>query len=239
MPELTTNLKNILIAAVLAIAAVALTLVYVSSSKSKSSAASPTYHTVLVAARDIPVGTTGLQLAHSGWLTTARVPANAAASGAFETKADLATLVAVQPTYRGEQLVSQRFGTSQQEGISSTLHGALRVFELPGDSHQLLAGIVRQGNRVDVVGSVLRPEGSQNHYGIIAVRNLLVLKAPSGSSSSTTSIDLQLTSAQAQKLFWLEKNGDWSLLLRPAVHPSNAAGAPVTSESLVEDANAR
>jgi Flp pilus assembly protein CpaB len=241
MPELTTNLKNILIAAVLAIAAVALTLIYVSNSKSKNANASPTYHTVLVAARDIPVGTTGTQLAHSGWLTTARVPSNAVASGTIENKTDLATLVAIQPTYHGEQIVSHRFGTSQQEGVVSTLHGQLRVFELPGDLHQLLAGIVRQGNRVDVVGSVLKPEGSQNHYGVIALRNLLVVKAPSGSSGSGsgTSIDLQLTSAQAQKLFWIEKNADWSLLLRPSVHPSNASSAPVTAETLIAGANAR
>ena len=222
MPELTTNLKNILIAAVLAIAAVALTLIYVSNSKSKDSATSPTFHTVLVAARDIPVGTTGVQLAHSGWLTTARVPSNAVASGAIEDKTTLATLVAIQPTYHGEQIVARRFGTSQQEGVVSTLHGQLRVFELPGDSHQLLAGIVRQGNRVDVVGSVLKPEGSQTHYGVIAVRNLLVVKAPSGilaAVARAASIDLQLTSAQAQKLFWIEKNADWSLLLRPVGSP--------------------
>lgn len=239
MPELTSNLKNVLIAAVLAIAAVALTLIYVSNSKSKQSASSPTYRTVLIAARDIPVGTTGAQLAHSGWVTTARVPADAVANGAVPSKAALAALVAIQPTYHGEQIVARRFGTSQQEGLVSTLHGQLRIFELPGDSHQLLAGIVRQGNRVDVVGSVTKPEGSQTHYGVIAVRDLLVVKAPSSSTSGTTSVDLQLTSAQAQKLFWMEKNADWSLLLRPSVHPSNAAGKPVTAELLVEGANAR
>jgi Flp pilus assembly protein CpaB len=242
MPELTTNLKNILIAAVLAIAAVALTLIYVSNSKSNQSAASPAaYRTVLVAARDIPVGTTGTQLAHAGWLTTRRIPSDAVASGTVPNSAALATLVAIQPTYHGEQIVAQRFGTSQQEGLVSTIHGPLRIFQLPGDSNQLLAGIVRQGNRVDVVGSVARPEGSQNHYGVIAVRNVLVVKAPSSSSSNSNpgSIDLQLTSAQAQKLFWMEKNADWSLLLRPSVHPSNADSAPVTSNTIVEGSSAR
>ena len=146
MPELTTNLKNILIAAVLAIAAVALTLIYVSNSKSNQSGTSPaTYRTVLVAARDIPVGTTGTQLAHAGWLTTRRVPSDAVASGTVPNKAALATLVAIQPTYHGEQIVAKRFGTSQQEGLVSTIHGQLRIFRLPGDSNQLLMGIVRAG----------------------------------------------------------------------------------------------
>jgi pilus assembly protein CpaB len=241
MPELTTNLKNVLIAAVLAIAAVALTLIYVSSSKSKESTTSPAaYRTVLVAARDIPVGTTGTQLAHAGWLTTRRVPSDAVASGVVPSKAALATLVAITPTYHGEQIVAKRFGTSQQEGLVSTIHGTLRIFELPGDSHQLLAGTVRQGNRVDVVGSLTRPESSQTHYAVIALRDLLVVKAPSTSSTGgQTSIDLQLTSKQAQTLFWLEKNADWSLLLRPSVKPSNAAGAPVSAETITEGSSAR
>jgi len=240
MPELTTNLKNILIAAVLAIAAVALTLIYVSSSNSKQSATGAgAYRTVLVAARDIPVGTTGAQLAHTGWLTTRRVPADAVASGVVPSRAELATLVAIQPTYHGEQIVAKRFGTSQQEGLVSTIHGQLRIYQLPGDANQLLIGIVRAGNRVDVVGSLTRPEGSQTHYTVIAVRNVLVVKAPSSSSSSGNSVDLQLTSAQAQKLFWLQKNGDWSLLLRPSVKPSNVASGPQGSVSIIEGSSAR
>ena len=242
MPELTTNLKNILIAAVLAIAAVALTLIYVSSSKSNQSATSPAaYRTVLVAARDIPVGTTGSQLAHAGWLTTRRVPSDAVASGTVPNKAALATLVAIQPTYHGEQIVARRFGNSQQEGLVSTIHGQLRIFQLPGDANQLLMGIVRQGNRVDVVGSVAKPEGTPTHYGVIAVRDVLVVKAPSGSSTNggSASVDLELTSAQAQKVFWMEKNADWSLLLRPSVHPSNVDSAPVSAQSIVEGSSAR
>ena len=136
MPELTTNLKNILIAAVLAIAAVALTLIYVSNSNSKHSSTSPaTYRTVLVAARDIPVGTTGAQLAHAGWLTTRRIPSDAIASGVVPNRAALATLVAIQPTYHGEQIVARRFGTSQQEGLVSTIHGQLGHIQLYNKEH--------------------------------------------------------------------------------------------------------
>jgi len=154
-------------------------------------------------------------------------------------RAELATLVAIQPTYHGEQIVAKRFGTSQQEGLVSTIHGQLRIYQLPGDANQLLIGIVRAGNRVDVVGSLTRPEGSQTHYTVIAVRNVLVVKAPSSSSSSGNSVDLQLTSAQAQKLFWLQKNGDWSLLLRPSVKPSNVASGPQGSVSIIEGSSAR
>ena len=233
MPELTSNLKNVLIAAVLAIAAVALTLIYVSNSKSKQSASSPTYRTVLVAARDIPVGTTGAQLAHSGWLTTARVPADAVANGAVPSKAALAALVAIQPTYHGEQIVARRFGTSQQEGSCvDAPRAAAHLRSCRATRTSCSPGRAPGRNRVDVVGSVKKPEGSQNalrrdRRARPARRQGTVARRRSG----TTSVDLQLTSAQAQKLFWMEKNADWSLLLRPSMHAVESGRQPTSAAS--------
>ena len=108
----------------------------------------------------------------------------------------------------------------------STIHGQLRVFELPGDSHQLLAGIVRAGQprRRRRLGR-RSPRARQTHYGVIAVRNLLVVKAPSGSSSERPGSARSTCSSRRRRpssCSGCEKNGDWSLLLRPSVHPSNA-----------------
>ena len=140
--------------------------------------------TVYVATRDIPIGTTGAQLASGGWLVARKFAGNSVASGAVVNTTTLSNLVAIQPTYAGEQIVARRFGTAQQEGLLSDLKGVSRVMELPGDAHQLLAGTLKQGNRVDVIGNVTNPEGSQNHSTVIALRNLLVVKAPSSPSSS-------------------------------------------------------
>src|SRR5581483_2359362 len=167
----------------------------------------------------IPIGTSGSKLEGAGWVRVEKVAAGDAASGAVTSVAQVANLVAVQPIYRGEQIVARRFGTTQQEGVVSVLHGAQRVYELPGDAHQLLAGTLKNGNHVDVVGSVRSPESSGNHYSKVVVHDVVVLTAPtkpSGSTASqsdTTSVDLIVTTAQAAELFWLEKNADWSLLL--------------------------
>ena len=176
--ELTTNLKNILIAAVLAnLRGRADVDLRLELEVEPVGDGPRDVRTVLVAARDIPVGTTGTQLAHAGWLTARRVPSDGLL-GHRPEQGGLATLVAIQPTYHGEQIVAQRFGTSQQEG-SCRPSTASCGSSAAGRPNQLLVGIVKQGNRVDVVGSVTRPEGSQTHYGVIAVRNLLVVKAPS------------------------------------------------------------
>jgi hypothetical protein len=73
---------------------------------------------------------------------------------------------------------------------------------------------------------------------VIALRNLLVVKAPSSPSSTSTgqvlSVDLQLTGKQAQRLYWLQKNGDWSLLLRPSVHASDQRVSPASVQAVIE-----
>ncbi len=233
--------RNILIAAGLGLLAVVLTLVYVSHAKSSSSAAVAAPVQVLVASKTIPIGTSGATLAGSGWLVAKTFQPSQVPAGAVKTVGQLSTLVAIQPTYAGEQLVAQRFGTTQEEGILSVLHGANRVVQLPGDTNQLLAGTLKVGNTVDVVGSIKAPESSQNHYSTTFLRGLLVVGAPSKPSTgqTQTSIELRVTSSQAQRLFWLEKNADWSLLLRPATKAVDKASAPTTATSLLEDASGK
>jgi Flp pilus assembly protein CpaB len=226
------RVRNLLIAGALAICAVALMFMY--ASHANSSATPVAGNTVVyVAARDIPIGTTGAQLASGGWLVARKFAGNTVASGA----------VASTATYAGEQIVARRFGTAQQEGLLSDLKGPARVMELPGDAHQLLAGTLKQGNRVDVIGNVTNPEGSQTHSTVIALRNLLVVKAPSSPSSSATgqvlSVDLQLTGQQAQRLYWLQKNGDWSLLLRPSIRATDPHAAPSSVAAVIEGSNGR
>lgn len=230
--------RNILIAAGLGLLAVVLVLVYVSHAKSSSSAAVAAPVSVLVASRDIPIGTSGATLAGRGWLVTKTFQPSEVPSGAVKTAAQVATLVAVQPTYAGEQLVSQRFGTTQEVGLLSVLHGANRVVQLPGDANQLLAGTLKLGNTVDVVGSVKYPESGQTHASTTFLRDLLVVSAPVKPSTgqTQTSIELRVTSSQAQRLFWLEKNADWALLLRPATKAVDKFQAPTTAASLLVSA---
>jgi Flp pilus assembly protein CpaB len=231
--------RNILIASGLGLLAVVLTLVYVSHAKNGSSTAVAAPVPVLVASKNIPIGTSGATLAGRGWLVTKSFQPSEVPSGAVKSVAELATLVAVQPTYAGEQLVSQRFGTTQEQGLLSVLHGTNRVVQVAGDSNQLLAGTLKEGNTVDVVGSVKYPETSQTHFSGTFLRDLLVVSAPAKPSTgqTMTSVELRVTSAQAQRLFWLEKNADWSLLLRPATKAVDKPAAPTSAGSLLVSAS--
>ncbi len=244
MLDISYRVRNLIIAGALAACAVALMFMYASHAKKSSTTSSTNGVHVFVASRDIPIGTTGAKLATGRWFVARTLPANSVASGAITAPAQLANEVAIQPTYAGEQIVARRFGTAQQEGLLSDLKGVSRVIELPGDAHQLLAGTLKQGNRVDVVGNVALPEGGQLHSTVVALRNLLVVKAPSSPSGSSTttdnlSVELQLTGDQAQRLYWLQKNGDWTLLLRPSIHAADKRSAPASAAGIVETSSGR
>jgi Flp pilus assembly protein CpaB len=243
MQKLSYSGRKLAIAGTLAVAAVALMVIY--GAQARANGATPASdRAVLVATRDIPLGTPASEIAGKGWVIPAHLPAGSIAAGALTSVSQLAHLVAVQPTYSGEQITLRRFGRVQQQGLTSEVGGSFRIFELSGSATQLLAGTLQRGNRVDVVGSIRLPESGQTHVAAVVLRNLLVVQAPpaaktSGMSSDALSAQLQLTPLQAQRLFWLTKNGDWSLLLRPSAGARDLVLQPVTASNLVAGTHGR
>ena len=183
MQRLSYSSRKLAIAVTLAVAAVALMVIYGAQARANG-AKTASDKAVLVATRDIPLGTPASEIAGGGWVTPTRLPAGSIAAGALTSVAQLAHLVAVQPTYSGEQITLRRFGRVQQQGLPSELGGSFRIFELSGSATQLLAGTLQRGNRVDVVGSIRLPESGQTHVAAVVLRNLLVVQAPPAAKSS-------------------------------------------------------
>jgi Flp pilus assembly protein CpaB len=218
----TTRSRNTIIAASFAVLATIFTALYAGSGKSSAKSEAP-LGTVLVATRDIPVGTPGAALLSRHLVATKSIDASALEPGAVKSAASLAGLVSVQPILLGDQLKVRRFAQSRGNATLAGLRGNQRAISIAGDSNQLLADTLRDGDRVDVLASVRVPEQTGPHISRIVLRGLTVLQAPSASDSATQNVSamLALTDEQAQKLFYVMKNGDWSLVLRPGVRASD------------------
>jgi hypothetical protein len=74
------------------------------------------------------------------------------------------------------------------------------------------------------------------------LRNLLVLREPqppTGSgkfgSSTTYAVQLALTDSQAQKLFYIMKNADWTFQLRPSHGAADSPESIETTGSILVD----
>lgn len=233
---MTYRVRNIGIAVILAAFAGLLTIFYVANYK-RNVQHEETKVSVLVAARDIPAGTAGSEVVGQHMLTTEDVARRAIVPGAISSSDQLQRLIATQQIFAGEQVTTRRFGARTEQGIRSLIRGNERAFQLPGDSDQLLAGTLKEGDHVDLVANWQYPESAQSHVSRVVLRNLLVLQAADPGAASTKLaggpnaplyVQLRVSDSQSQKLLWIEKNGDFQLELRPGV---NSADSPNSVES--------
>jgi len=237
---LTYRVRNIGIAAALALLAAMFTFFYVSNYKHHVQQGEELVD-VYVASHDISVGSTGGEVA--GGLSHKRVARTAVVPGAISDPSQISKLVATQPIFTGEQVSTKRFQPVTEQGIRGQLRGNLRAIEVPGDGHQLLVGTLHDGDRVDVVGTWSHPEGQQDHVSKVVLRDIKVLHAPSqtevagklgASANEPFAAVLAISDTQSRKLFWLMRNGEWSLELRPVAKATDGADGFDTSDSLLK-----
>lgn len=246
------RLRNTLIAGALALVGALLVFVYVVSYR-KNVQNGAGLATVFVAARDIPAGTDGASAAGGGYLHRESVLRRNVISGAISNPAQISQLAAGETILAGEQITVRQFHPLVQQGVLANISGTLRAMSIPGDSNQLLVGIMKEGDHVDVLANIkysLRPPagssaaagGDLNRVATrVILRNLLVLRAPAtssggiGSAATDKSVTLALSDSQAQKLLFAVKNGDWWLALRPVAKPADSPDSVETLESILGD----
>ncbi len=244
---MTYQLRNVVIAVVLGLLAAALTLAYVTNYKKNVQHGQQDVG-VLVAAADIPSGTSGAAIVSGHMLVRKTIPRTAVVPGAISSPDQIARLVSTQEVMVGEQVTRSRFGGANELGVRAQLKGTLRAVQIAADPNQLLAGTLRAGDHVDLVGNMKVESasgGDSKHYDRVVLRDLLVLRAPTPpdaknadlSSTQKYNVMLAVTDSQASKLSFVTKNADpnsapdggWWLQLRPV---TNAADSPENVDSI-------
>jgi pilus assembly protein CpaB len=251
------RVRNIGIAVGLAALAAILTSVYVVNYKRHVQNGEDKVP-VLVAARDIPAGTSGADVIDQKFLKQQTVLRKAVVAGAISSPDQLARYVATQDVYEGEQVSTRRFAPPKEQGIRSQIKGTQRAYQLEGDPNQLLAGTLKAGDHVDLVGSWgALGKSATSGEGIIVsrviLRNILVLTAPDAASggevvtspgSGGEVVQLRVTDAQSQKLLWIEKNSvdngaGWHLELRPPANSLDSSNTVQDSRTMLYDGPGR
>ena len=243
---MTYRARNIVIAVALAALAGALTLVYVVNYKRHVQHGESKVN-VLVAARDIPAGTTGSEVVEQHMYRTEPVPKRTLVPGWLGRSDQLNDLVSTQVVYAGQQITVRSFAPPREQGVRNLIRATERAIELNGDAHQTLAGTLKNGDHVDVVGNWTLPDGSSHHVTRVVMRNILVLKAAEGVAASAklsgqedqSAIQLRVTDAQATKLQYLFHNGDWWLTLRPSAKSADSANTFEEDRTMLSDGPGR
>ena len=252
---MTYRVRNIVIAVVLAALAALMTSYYVTNYK-RHVQQGEQHVQVYVASQDIPAGTAGTDAMRM--LKKKDVTRSAVAPGALSKPDEIKTKIASQRIYAGEQVTVNRFSTVSQSGIQGSLKGTLRAYEIAGTSNQVLAGILKTGDHVDVVANFRYKSASSASsltYAAtrIVLRNLKVLRAPTapgtgsklgGSFDTKYPIVLAVTDNQSQKLLFASHNSEqantggdpgWWLELRPNLSPADSPGSLETMFTMLRD----
>jgi Flp pilus assembly protein CpaB len=237
---MTYRLRNVAIAIGLALVAMLLTLFYVTNYRRSVQHQQATVQ-VYVAARNITPGTTGAALAHNHALKSVSVTRTSVVPGAISNPSEIANLVLSEPLFAGEQVTLRRFTDVQAEGIVGQLKGPMRAVQVAGDPNQLLAGTLKTGDHVDLVGnfSVDSTMSASQHVTRIVLRDIPVLQTNGPSASTSTpvgqqnSVILEVSDTQIQRFFYVIKNADWTLELRPAVDAADSPDRVDTMNTVV------
>ena len=246
---MTYRLRNIVLAVALAVVAALLVTFYVASYK-RSVQQSEKNVTVYVAVKKIPAGTSGAEAIEGAMLQPVEIARRNVVAGAVSEPGQIEDLVATETTYLDEQVTVNRFRPLTESGIKAKLKGNVRAVQVAGDLNQLLVGTLKKGDRVDVVGNFkveLDDEGgTERAFTRTVLRDLLVLKAPDGSKAAEElgngsagadafNVQLAITDAQAQKLFFTMKNGEWHLDLRSPVDATDSAESLESIDTVICD----
>jgi len=246
------RVRNVFLAVALAVLAAVLTSFYVANYKRTVQNGEENV-SVVVAGDEIPAGTSGADAAAGGLLELREVPRRSVVPGAVAAPEDVQEKVATTTIYAGEQVTASRFRPATEAGVQGQLTGNMRAMQISGDPNQTLAGTLRTGDRVDLVASLrysvkdIAPDDAtaadkDRIASRVVLRDLLVLKAPGGanlteeiSPAATQPVQLAVTDSQAQKLFFVTKNGDWTLQLRPVTGAEDSPESVETLESVLGD----
>jgi Flp pilus assembly protein CpaB len=199
-------------------------------------------HSVLVANRLIPKGTSGAVVVSDGLFKPSSVQGENVASGALASSAALGGKVATRDIYPGQQITAADFA-SNADPLRGQLRGIQRAMDVPIDDAHGLVGEVRAGDSVDVLAG-FNTASSTTGRGRPQLRTLIqdvrVLKAPDAGAKVTghdmQDLTVRVTADQAAQLAFASDAGRVWFILRPPVGAKNPHPSAVTLEALLAGA---
>jgi len=241
--------KKVKLIAVLAALAAAVCLYYFLSQASKPQEISKT--SVVAAAADIPENT----VVTADMLQTITVPTESVLSGAVTDASAAVGKITNSEVLAGEQLLSRRLTDAVEEqsggSLSYAVSSGMRAMTIAVTDTSGLAGMLKPGNRVDVVllsevpeiktgvdtAGQATEEQTEKNVSRLLMQDIAVLAVnavmdKAGSSDPYTTVTLELTPEQALQLTLAGGVGSVSLILRSPLDTEQSDAAPVGEDAL-------
>ncbi len=190
--------------------------------------------TVVVAARDIDLGTA----LNATMFDSIAWPAGALPKGAFTNVADLEGRVVVTAVQRGEPVLEARLAPiGTKGGLSAVIPEGKRAITVKVNEVVGVAGFALPGSHVDVM--VNTEDDRKQLVSKIVLERILVLAVAQEASRDETkpkvvnAVTLEVTPEQAEKVDLARSVGNLSLVLRSQVDREPAVTAGITKSELL------
>jgi pilus assembly protein CpaB len=231
--ETRKNLWLIAVALAFALIAAALATAWMKSRIQAVEASNKKLGTLVVAARDVPMG----KRVEREDLRTVRTSIEGAPTDSFHDVAEVIGQVSRSPLFSGEVLVARRFsGYAGGSALAAVLNPGMRAVTIRADDVIGVGGFVLPENRVDVI-SAFDAGGLSRAETII--RDVRVLAVDQRSDSSADgpvvgrAVTLEVTPADAEKIASARQRGSLQLTLRNPLAP--APTGALDPEEIAED----
>jgi pilus assembly protein CpaB len=226
------SVRNIVIAGGLAVVAIIAVLLYTSNVRDK---ARQDQHRVqvLVAAKDIPAGTTGKQVIDGHLLVPKAIIQTDQVPGALTSMQGLDNLVVSQTIYHAQQVPSAIFQPPLTTGTSLQIRANERAISMPVDTDSGLVGTLHDGDHVDILLAYKGDNGGVSFTRPL-LRDVLVLTAPDPKSGDAHVL-LKLSDVDSTKLLYAEQYQKVWLVERPKTQAQDSPLALETASTVLFD----
>lgn len=198
-------------ACALAILAIGIGIYSQLSVASKASVLSEKTTTVLVSSRDIKAG----EAADAAMFETANVPTSLVTSESLESANDLVGKVAITSIPKGAQIASSFFaGKGNASSLANALPSGKTAISVAVDAEKGMAGLLRQGDYVQVLSFVSATDGTSQPQEIAQKAEVLALDSQLiENSNAYTTITLSVTQAEAKDIRAAQEEGSLNFVL--------------------------
>jgi pilus assembly protein CpaB len=226
------SVRNIVIAGGLAVVAIIAVLLYTSNVRDK---ARQDQHRVqvLVAAKDIPAGTTGKQVIDGHLLVPKAIIQTDQVPGALTSMQGLDNLVVSQTIYHAQQVPSAIFQPPLTTGTSLQIRATERAISIPVDTDSGLVGTLHDGDHVDVLLAYKGDNGGVSFTRPL-LRDVLVLTAPDAKTGDAHVL-LKLSDVDSTKLLYAQQYQKVWLVERPKTQAQDSPAALETASTVLFD----
>lgn len=201
---------------------------------------------VLVARQDIPADT----LVTAGMVEVARIPQEYIHPRAFSAPEQVVGGVTTAPIIAGEQLLRSKVVSEKEKSaaLAYRIPPGKRAVSVPIDEISGVSKLIRVGDHVDVIGTVIIPrtnpatgQQEQKVFTVVTLQDVEILAigqdlndtGDSGNDAERLTATLAVTVAQAQPLIMANEQGTIRFLLRSPVDREIVPTIPFELENLL------